>query len=444
MAPVQAAVYRRATAARKPREDTETLEDQPQPGNNAERRNVPRWTEPVPPPSSWGATGPANARREPANEPNPAAPPPPPATPPGARAPLALLAGVAGISAILGGVIAGAGVVYFADGDDNEAADGDSTVQPLSVEQTSAIAEAASLARPSVVRIESTKRVAGGSEQDVGSGVVLDAEGHILTNAHVVLGTDSLKVILADGTERPAVVIGHDYPFTDLAVLQIGPGKLTPIQPGDAATLRLGESVVAIGNPLAEFDGSVSVGVVSGINRVRTFDGVRQADLIQTDVAINNGNSGGALVNLRGQFVGMPTAVIRQSRAGNTVEGIAFALPSGRLLEIAEGIIRAGGQYPRPSIQAEHVDLTPEVLAKLSRSTVKDGALIASVTPGGAAAEAGIGPGDVITQVGDTPITSDMPLYNAIMEFKPGDSAKVVLNCNGWIIEIEVRFVLRS
>jgi hypothetical protein len=142
------------------------LEDQPQPGNNAERRNVPRWTEPVPPPSSWGATGPANARREPANEPNPAAPPPPPATPPGARAPLALLAGVAGISAILGGVIAGAGVVYFADGDDNEAADGDSTVGAFRADERHR--GAASLARPSVSH-RKHQAVAGGSEQD-GSG----------------------------------------------------------------------------------------------------------------------------------------------------------------------------------------------------------------------------------------------------------------------------------
>ena len=259
-----------------------------------------------------------------------------------------------------------------------------------------------------------------------------------------MLGTDTLKVILQDGTERPAVVIGHDYPFTDVAVLQIGPGKLTPIEPGNSQALRLGESVLAIGNPLAEFDGSVSVGVISGLDRVRVFDGVRQSDLIQTDAAVNPGNSGGALVNIQGQFVGMPTAVVRQTRAGSTAEGLAFALPASRVLLIAQGIIRAGGTYPRPSLDAEHVDLTPEVLARLSRSTVREGALIAAVTPGGAAATAGIIPGDIVTRIGDSAITTASPLLNAIMSYQPGDSAKVVLNRNGRIIETEVRFAQRS
>ena len=141
-------------------------------------------------------------------------------------------------------------------------------------------------------RIESTRLTANGSEQDVGSGVILDTEGHVVTNAHVVLNTDTLKVVLADGTERPAILVGHDYPFSDIAVLQIGPGGLSPLEPGDSSALRLGESVVVIGNPLAEFDGSISVGVVSGLNRVRTIDGVRQADLLQTDAAVTTATAG--------------------------------------------------------------------------------------------------------------------------------------------------------
>ena len=428
-------------AARKPRKEATALDHKPEPTGQPDPPAPTRWT----PPPSWTASGPANSRRPETVDP----PSPPPPTPsvstarrPGTRIAVTL---VAGLSALVGGVVAGGLVLFFSD----DAVQDTSTEIPagqqsLSVEQTSAIADAAARARPSVVRIESTRLVAGGSEQDVGSGVVLDAEGHVITNAHVVLGTDTLKVILQDGTERPAVVIGHDYPFTDVAVLQIGPGKLTPIEPGNSQALRLGESVLAIGNPLAEFDGSVSIGVISGLDRVRVFDGVRQSDLIQTDAAVNPGNSGGALVNIQGQFVGMPTAVVRQTRAGSTAEGLAFALPASRVLLIAQGIIRAGGTYPRPSLDAEHVDLTPEVLARLSRSTVREGALIAAVTPGGAAATAGIIPGDIVTRIGDSAITTASPLLNAIMPYQPGDSAKVVLNRNGRIIETEVRFAQRS
>jgi S1-C subfamily serine protease len=314
----------------------------------------------------------------------------------------------------------------------------------LTVEQTSAVADAAANTRPSVVRIESTRKVQGGTEQDIGSGVIIDTEGHVVTNAHVVLDTDTLKIILADGSERSAILVGHDAPFTDVAVLQIGPGGLKPVEIGDSSAAKLGETVIAIGNPLAEFDGSISVGVVSGLNRARTIDSVRQPDLIQTDAAVNNGNSGGALVNLKGQFIGMPTAVIRQSRSGTEVEGIAFALPSNRVNEIAQQIIRLGGGPPRPSIQAGHVDLTPEYLAARPRSGIKEGALIEAIAPAGPAAAAGIQPGDVITNVGDFAVNPSNPLLNVLMQFQPGDTATVVLNRNGRIIETEVRFAQRS
>lgn len=356
------------------------------------------------------------------------------------------VAGVAFAAALAGGILGGVLVAAWGiGGDDGEArpgGGGGSAV--LTVEQTSAIADVAAEARPGVVRIESVKTTASGQEHDVGSGVVLDTEGHIVTNAHVVVGTDSLKVVLSDGTERPAVLVGHDHPFTDVAVLQIGPGSLSPIQPGDSSALRLGETVLAIGNPLAEFDGSVSVGVISGLMRVRIFDGVLQRDLIQTDAAVNNGNSGGALLNLSGQFVGMPTAVLRQSRSGSTVEGIAFALPSNRVMEIANQIIAGGGAIERPSLGLEHIDITAENISRLPRTGVTQGALVAAVTAGGPAAEAGIRTGDVITKLGDEEVHRTNPLYNALMSHEPGDTVQVVLNRNGRIIEVEVRLGKRS
>lgn len=281
-------------------------------------------------------------------------------------------------------------------------------------------------------------------EQDAGSGVVIDALGHILTNAHVVLGTDSLRVVLSDGTERPAILLGHDYPFTDIAVLRISPGKLTPIETGDSASLKLGQAVVAIGNPLSEFDGSVSAGVISGLARHRTFDGVRQDDLLQTDAAVNSGNSGGALLNLQGQLIGIPTAVLRQSRSGQPVEGIAFALPSNRAMSIAATIIATGGNYPRPSVGLDHVDLSPEVLQRLPRMSVTEGALVTSVVSGGSADAAGLQPGDVITKLGDVAVSRDSPFLNALMARGAGETVRVVFNRNGRIIEVEVRLARRT
>jgi len=348
-------------------------------------------------------------------------------------------------AALLGGLLGGAIVAAVVSrGDDSSGTTGRGEASVLTVEQTSAIADVAADARPGVVRIESIKATATGQEQDVGSGVVLDRDGHIVTNAHVVVGTDTLKVVLADGTERPAVLVGHDFPFTDVAVLQIGPGNLTPIAAGDSSALRLGETVVAIGNPLAEFDGSVSVGVVSGLERVRIFDGVRQPDLIQTDAAVNNGNSGGALLNLSGQFVGMPTAVLRQSRSGSTVEGIAFALPANRVLDIANQIIANGGPIERASLGLEHIDITPENISRLPRTALNEGAMVVAVVSGGPAAEAGIRVGDVITMLGDAEVDRANPLYNALMPHDPGETVRVVLNRNGRIIEVEVRLAKRS
>ena len=370
----------------------------------------------------------------------------PPAPAQSAKPRTGLLIAVAAGAALLGGLVSGGIVARFAN-DRGIATSSKATAfagTTLSVEQTSAIADVASRARPAVVRVDSSKRAGSGTEHDIGSGVLIDQQGHVITNAHVVLNTDALKVVLSDGTERPAILIGHDYPFTDVAVLQISPGRLTAAEIGDSSTLHLGDAVVAIGNPLAEFDGSVSVGVVSGLNRRRVFDSVRQDDLLQTDAAVNNGNSGGALLNLKGQFIGMPTAVLRQSRTGQTVEGIAFALPSNRLMTIVNRIIAEGGGYPRPSLGLEHLDINDEVLQRAPRLAVTEGAFVTSVVAGGAGGTAGILVGDVITRVGNTAVNREGPLLNALMSFDPGQTARVVLNRNGRIIELEVRLARRS
>jgi 2-alkenal reductase len=393
----------------------------------------------------WGQPAPSQAE---------VAPPPPPEVarqePPRGheqrRPGLAAFALVAGGAALAGGLVAALATVALVN-PDSSPAPGSATTgagQHITVQQTSAIADVAARGRPGVIKIVSTRRSGPGIEQDVGSGVVMDVQGHVVTNAHVVLGTENLRAILPDGSERPAILIGHDYPFTDVAVLQVGPGSLTPIAPGDSSALVLGETVVAIGNPLSEFDGSVSVGVVSGLNRHQAFDGVSQDDLIQTDAALNNGNSGGALLNLQGQFIGMPTSVLRQAGSSQSVEGIGFALPSNRVMAIAQGIIAAAGQYPRPDLGIEHVDIDAGVLARAPRLASDKGALVTRVVSGGPAGSAGIAIGDIITRVGNHDIDEGHMLLNALEEFQPGETVKVVLNRNGRIIETEVRLAKKS
>lgn len=376
---------------------------------------------------------------------------PPPASAPAPRRPRAWLLTL--VATALGGGLAGgiaAGLIVWAatedDGAQAPAATAPAAGSPgaTTIEVTGAIVEAAARGRASVVRIESSHRTTGGIERDVGSGVVVDSRGYIVTNAHVVIGTDSLKVILPDGSERQAILLGHDYPFTDVAVLQVSPGGLTPIEAGDSSTLAPGETVVAIGEALSEFQGSVTVGVVSGVNRTRYYDGVVQRDFIQTDAAVNHGNSGGALLNLKGQLVGMPTSVIRLTETGQDVQGVAFALPANRLLKVAGQIITLGGPIPRPSLGFETIDLVPENLARLPRLATDEGAIVSSVPAGSAAVDAGVKVGDIVTMLGDQAITRQNPLLNVLEKYEPGQTVKVVLNRSGRIIVTEVRLVKRS
>jgi S1-C subfamily serine protease len=353
------------------------------------------------------------------------------------------LVSVALAAGLFGGVLAGGSVALLAGGDDSApATPSASSATTLTVQQSSAISDVAAKARPGVVKVESTRRNGASVEHDVGSGIVFDVQGHIITNFHVVEGTESLNVVLADGTRHAAILIGQDYPFTDIAVLQIGPGNLSPIAAGDSSALVLGQAVLAIGNPLSDFEGSVSAGVVSGLNRSRVLDDVKQADLIQTDAAINNGNSGGALLNLQGQFVGIPTLVLRETQSGIPVEGIAFALPSNRVVPIVQRIIADNASYPRPTIAAATQDLGGG--PRPPRTAVTEGAYVTAVTPGGGADAAGVEPGDVITKVGTQDVNADTPLLNALMDHQPGETVRVVLNRNGRIIETDVRLGKRS
>lgn len=366
--------------------------------------------------------------------------PPPRSTRRGFRLPIGLAAVGIFAAALVGGFVGGFAALRL-DGSSSSSAETGSNggAATVAVDITTAVSDAVRKARPAVVRIESASR----RSLDVGSGVVISPQGYILTNAHVVMGTDDLKVVFMDGTELPAVLIGHDYPFNDIAVLQVAPVGLSVMEVGDSSRLEPGEMVVAIGNPLGELYGSVTMGVVSGVNRSRILDGMRHDDIIQTDAAVNNGNSGGALISLAGELVGLPTTILRQTSGGQAVEGIAFAIPSNRAMAVAEAIIAARGPIPRPTLELEHIDLNEEVAARLPALTTKSGAVVLGIRQGGAAAEAGVRAGDVIIQLGNTPVDGQTPLLNALAMHQPGEVVKVVLNRNGRIIETEVRLAQR-
>ncbi|MBN1992049.1 MAG: trypsin-like peptidase domain-containing protein [Anaerolineae bacterium] len=258
------------------------------------------------------------------------------------------------VGGILGG-IAGGGVVMWASNSEEGAMWGDAssatplpTPTPAPVETmtptpspepiiTPAVEDIIAGIMPSVVTVinQQNNAFALNPEEDrvLGSGVIIDARGYIATNHHVVENANGLSVILFDGREIVAQLITSD-PTEDLAIIKIGVESLTPIQWGDSATVRPGQVVYAIGSPLGDFPNSVSFGIISGLNRALEMDAHVIDGLIQTDAAINRGSSGGPLINMQGEMVGINTFIIRESEDRGVAEGIAFAIPTGRARSI--------------------------------------------------------------------------------------------------------------
>ncbi len=226
------------------------------------------------------------------------------------------------------------------------------------------------------------ERSPGGS--GLGSGVIVSADGYILTNNHVVEGADELTVALSDGRQVPGKVRGTD-PKTDIAVVKIEASGLVPAKLGDSDALRVGDWVVAIGSPFG-LDQTVTAGIVSAKHRMRGIvaNGGGYEDFVQTDAAINPGNSGGPLVNLRGEVIGINTAIESRSGAFN---GIGFAVPTGLAKPIMESIIR-DGKVRRGMLGAQVGDVTAEIAEKLGLKE-RTGVLLAEVIPGKAADRAG-------------------------------------------------------
>ena len=263
----------------------------------------------------------------------------------------------------------------------------------------------------------------------VGSGVIYDNQGHILTNGHVVEGAQRLLVSLPDGRSFDGKLIGADAQ-TDVAVVQITGDNLPVAALGDAGTLQVGEWVVAIGNALSLSGGpTVTSGVVSALGRAiqepsdtgTNAQGPFLFNVIQTDAPINPGNSGGPLANLSGQVIGLNTLVAgSDASSGVQAQGIGFAISINTAKEIADELI-ATGKAVHPYMGISYEPLTPSIAAHLNLS-VENGALVLQVADGSPSASAGLQERDVILEVNGAPLTNDSDLAVAINSHKPGDT----------------------
>ena len=363
-----------------------------------------------------------------------AAPPSPPATPTlparGPRGWLVVLA-AALVSALVAGGVTTALVSRDADA---PPAAGVPAPQPAAAdpeagaEMAGGIAEVAAAVSPSVVHIA----VAGPGGQGSGSGVILRADGYVLTNAHVIDGAQQVQVTLPDGTVHDAEVVGADVP-TDLGVVRIPDleGEL-PVPQFASQTPRVGDPAVAIGSPFG-LEGSVTSGIISALNRSLPGRTTSLANMIQTDAAINPGNSGGALVNGAGQVIGINTAILSPSGSN---DGIGFAIPITSALPTAEQLIEQGFvEHGQLGVQGQDVDPTAAELYDLG---VEAGALVVAVNEGSAAAQAGLQRGDIITGFDDTPIRSFSDLVGQVTARQPGDEVTLEVVRDREPLELQV------
>jgi Do/DeqQ family serine protease len=270
----------------------------------------------------------------------------------------------------------------------------------------------------------------GQRASSLGSGVIVSNTGYIVTNHHVVEAADEIEVALHDGKKLLAKVVGND-PETDLAVLRVDAENLPAITFGSSDALKVGDVVLAIGNPFGVGQ-TVTGGIVSALGRtglgINTFE-----NFIQTDAAINPGNSGGALVDAGGNLVGINTAIF--SRSGGNL-GIGFAIPVSTAKMVLEQIVKTGS-VTRGWIGVEVQEITPPVAESFRLESTR-GALIAGVLRGGPADKAGIKPGDVLLEVEGKPVVDPTSMLNLIAALPPGSSARMKLRREGREVDAEI------
>lgn len=307
-------------------------------------------------------------------------------------------------------------------------------------QEEEAIANVVTKVSPSVVSIVTrtvtespfygTSRAAEGA----GTGIIIGADGYILTNKHVINDAQKVQVVLTDGTTYNNVtVIGSD-PLNDIAFLKINNASNLPVaELGDSTSVRVGQRVVAIGNSLGQYQNTVTSGIISGKGRpiaASSGESVESlTDLLQTDAAINPGNSGGPLLNLQGQVIGINTAIIEDA------QGIGFSIPIGATKGLIKGVLRGDG-VKRAYLGVNYVPVTADVAAEY-KLPVKQGAYVYSgsrtspVISGSPADKAGIKAGDIITKVGDVAVGDQGGVASLVAEYTPGDTIALTVLRNG-------------
>jgi S1-C subfamily serine protease len=319
-----------------------------------------------------------------------------------------------------------------------------STSIPVTIDESSATIDVAAKAGPAVVRI-TTEDVPQDQlsipESGVGSGVIYDSDGWILTNRHVVAGADTLTVELSDGRQLDGEIYGIDT-LTDLAIVKVDATGLPTAAIGDSDALKVGQLTIAIGSPLGTYSNTVTSGILSARGRTIEVDGGRLSNLLQTDTAINPGNSGGPLLDAGGNVIGINTAI------ATSAEGIGFAIPVNLAKPIMEQAV-AGEPLARPYIGVRFETIDVQV-AEREDLDVTDGALIADtatdptgqsvpgVVPGGPADEAGIEEGDIVTAIEGQALDGEHPLDAVVSQYSPGEVVTLEVLRDGEELSLEV------
>lgn len=292
----------------------------------------------------------------------------------------------------------------------------------------------------SVVSIITT----GGGQQGAGTGIIISQDGYILTNKHVVSGARAIEVIASDGTRYDDVVPVGEDPLNDIAFVKIRKARDLPAATlGDSGTTRVGQRVIAIGNSLGQYQNTVTSGIISGkgrpIQAALDEDGSaveNLSDLIQTDAAINHGNSGGPLINMSGQVIGINTAIV------SGAQSIGFAIPINAAKGLVRGVL-ASGEIKKSYIGVSYLAITPDVKSEYNLK-VNSGAYIGGagsrpvVARGGPAEKAGIVKGDIITKVNDKTVGDHGGLGSLLAEFLPGETVKLTLLRDGREMVVEL------
>jgi serine protease Do len=362
---------------------------------------------------------------------------------------------LAGISAVTGALVGGA-AVYKAVSNNQS---GNSSISiPASVPNTNntpnqtlvlnstdvetAVTQSVQKVGPAVVTIVGT--IPGqmtffgqtGDQTVSGSGFFISDQGYILTNNHVVEGTQEVSIVLSDGTQEQATLVGTD-PYSDIAILKAN-GKVPAVASlGNSDMLKSGESVIAIGSPLGNFKNTVTVGVVSATGRsIDTGRGYQIEDLIQTDAAINQGNSGGPLVNLAGEVIGINNMIVRGSGNGAVAEGLGFAIPVNTGQAVATQIIDHG-YFSRPFMGISYQAISPDT-ASAYHLPVQWGAYVTKVSSGSPADNAGLKVDDIITSINNVKIDETHNYLNVLYTYKPGDQVSVVVMRSGQEVTLQI------